>query len=109
VLGAGNTLTIKNALVEHAPDGTTWSTLLDQTGVNGPIPPDWPAAGVVDTGGSGGSTQRGVVAFSCDIKRGQRYVRFDFTPQLSAANTDTFSIIAAGVLSGFSELPPGQI
>lgn len=94
-LGQGNTLTIKSAKVEHSPDGSTWSTYTTYTD-----------PGVVDTGGTGGTIQRGVVRLGCDLKSAYRYVRFDWTPDLSAASTDTASAIASATLAGFDRLVP---
>ena len=94
-LGQGNTLTIKNAKVEHSQDGTTWSDFKTFTD-----------PGVVDTGGNGGTTQRGVVRLGADLKSAYRYVRFDWTADLSAANTDTLSAIATATLAGFDRLVP---
>lgn len=108
-LGAGNTLTLKAALVQDSADGTNWSTIYDQTGATAPVPPAWPAAGVVDTGATGGSTQRGCVAFGTDIQRARRYVRFEFTPDLSATTTDTANLAAVAVLSGYGEVPAGKV
>jgi hypothetical protein len=94
-LGQGNTLTIKNAKIEHSQDGATWA---DYHAFTDP--------GVVDTGGAGGTTQRGVLRLGCDLKSAYRYVRFDWTPDLSAANTDTVSAIASATLAGFDRLVP---
>lgn len=109
VLGAGNTLSISAAKVEDSADGATWATIFDVTGVAASVPVSWPAAGVVDTGAAGGSTQRGIVAYGTDIKKARRYVRFSFTPDLSAANTDTAKFVVGAVLSGIDELPPGVV
>src|SRR5665213_813760 len=49
----------------------------------------------VDTGGTGGTTQRGLVLLGCDLKSAYRYVRFDWAPDLSAAS-NTASMIASG-------------
>lgn len=109
VLAAAATITLKAAKIEDSADGSNWATIFDQTGSAGAIPEAWPLAGVVDTGGAGGSTQRGVVAFGTGIKKARRYVRFDVTPDLSAANTDTAKIAIVAVLSGIDELPPGVV
>jgi hypothetical protein len=109
VLGAGNTVSVGAAKVETSADGTTWSTLYDQTGASAPTGPTWPAAGVVDTGATGGSTQRGVVVFGCSLGAALRYVRFDFTPDLSASGTDTGKFVASAVFSGIDEVPPGVV
>jgi hypothetical protein len=94
-LGQGNTITIKNVKVEHSQDGSTWSTYQTYTD-----------PGVVDTGGTGGTTQRGVVRLGCDLKSAYRYVRYDWTPVLSAANTDTVSLMASATVAGFDRLVP---
>lgn len=108
-LGGGNTLTLKNALVEHSADGTNWTTLYDQSGATAPVPPTWPAAGVVDTGATGGSDQKGCVAFGTPLDGAQRYVRFSITPDLSAAGTDTANLAVAAVLSGYGEVPASAV
>ncbi len=108
-LGAGDTLSISAVKVETSADGATWTTLLDQTGAAAPAGPTWPASGIVDTGAAGGSTQRGVVAFGTSLGDAERYVRFDFTPTLSAAGTDTAKLSISAVLSGIDEVPPGIV
>ena len=108
-LGAANTITIKSAKLEDSADGTNWATVFDSTASPSTAPSTWPASGVVDTGGTGGTTQRGVVAFNTNIKQCRRYVRFDWTPDLSAANTDTGKFTVTAVLSGFAEVPPGVV
>lgn len=106
-LAAAATLSVVAAKVEDSADGTTWATIYDITGATAPIPPTWLAAGVVDTGAAGGSTQRGVVTFMTDIKKARRYVRFDFTPDLSATGTDTAKFMVSAVMTGIDEVPPG--
>ncbi len=108
-LGAGNTLSVNAVKIEHSADGSTWSTYVAQTAVVANINADWPLAGVVDTGATGGSTQRGVVAFGTNLQGAMRYVRFDFTPDLSAASTDTANIAVCAVLSGYGEVPVGAV
>lgn len=107
VLGAGNTISFKNALVENSPDGINWTVIYDQTGVLAPTSLEWPLAGVVDTGGTGGTTQRGVVSYGTSLGKAMRYVRFDITPVLSAAGVDTCAVSGIAILSGFAEVPPG--
>lgn len=63
------------------------------------------ASSVVDTGASGGSTQRGVVRIPVDFAGALQYVRLKFTPDLSAANTDTAELSAVAVLGGQDFLP----
>lgn len=108
-LGSGDTLSINAVKVEHSADGSTWSTYADQSAVASDINYDWPAAGVVDTGAAGGSTQRGVVAFGTNLQGAMRYVRFDFTPDLSATSTDTASISVSAALTGYGELPASAV
>lgn len=94
VLGAGHTISLA-ALIETASDAnftapTTLATI--------------PSA-VVDTGGGGGTTQRGVVRFPVDLAGAQEFVRISLTPDLSAANTDTCELSCVAVLGGQDNLP----
>lgn len=107
ILAAAATLTIKDVLVEHSTDGSNWTTFASQAAT--PRPNGWPAAGVVDTGGAGGSTQRGVVKFGISLIGANQYVRMKFTPDLSAANTDTAKLMLVVEFSAYSELPPGVV
>lgn len=95
VLASGATLSLKTVAVDHSPDNSTWTT--------GYLTFSDP--GVVATGASGGSTVTGVTSLTADLSSAYRYVRFNFTPDLSAANTDTASLIGVGVLAGFDRLP----
>ena len=63
------------------------------------------AAAVVDTGGAGGTTQRGVVRFPVDFAGALEFVRIKLTPDLSAANTDTAELSAVAILGGQDFLP----
>jgi len=63
------------------------------------------AATVQATGDTGGSTETGAVKLTFDLTEADRYVRIQFTPDLSAANTDTAKLAAAYVLGGAVELP----
>lgn len=60
---------------------------------------------VVDTGAGGGSTQRGVFRIPVDLAGAKQYIRLKYTPDLSAANTDTFEGSAIAVLGGQENLP----
>ncbi|ABF42173.1 hypothetical protein Acid345_3172 [Candidatus Koribacter versatilis Ellin345] len=42
-----------------------------------------------DTGGGGGTTQRGVLAIPLNLGPAKRYLRVKFTPDLSAGSVDT--------------------
>ena len=104
VLGAGNTLSISAVKVEDSADGATWATL-QPSGTPTVTPP-----GVVATGPAGGGTIQGVSRFGVGLRMARRYVRFDFTPVLSAANTDTATSFVHATLAGFDRLPyvPGS-
>jgi hypothetical protein len=108
-LAATKTLSIGTVQVQSSPDGSTWTTNFDQTGSLTTQASEWPAAGVIDTGAAGGSTQKGVVAYGTNLKGCQRYVRFNFTPTLSATSIDVANITVAAVLSGFCEVPPATV
>lgn len=60
---------------------------------------------VIDTGGTGGTTQRGIFRIPVDLAGAKQYIRLKFTPDLSAANTDTFEGSAIAVLGGQENLP----
>jgi hypothetical protein len=63
------------------------------------------AATTAATGGSGGSTEQGLVQFDLNLRAKKRYIRFNFTPNLSAANTDTAISAAVAILGGADKLP----
>ena len=88
-----NTLTLKSLQIEHSPDGATWTVLTTFTD-----------PGVVLTGA--GNTQQGVARVGTSLREAYRYIRFDFTPDLSAANTDTAILTAGVTFAGFDRLPP---
>jgi hypothetical protein len=94
-LGQGNTLSL-SATVQTADDSgftTNVNTLATFTKT------------VVDTGGTGGSVQRGVFRLPVDFAGAQQFVRVQFTPDLSAANTDTAELSLTAVLGGQDNLP----
>lgn len=105
VLAAAATLSIKNVLIEDSADGSSWATFLSQTAT--PAPNGWPASGVVDTGGGGGTTQRGIVRFGANIQGARQYIRFKYTPDLSAGSVDTGKFTVSALFAAFQELPPG--
>ena len=101
-MAANDTLSITAAKVEDSADGVNWATFQPMPG------PTVTAPGVVATGAAGGGTSQGVVRFGVGLRMARRYVRFDFTPVLSAANTDTAAILAHATFAGFDRLPnPG--
>ncbi|MBO6511772.1 MAG: hypothetical protein JJ979_25360 [Roseibium sp.] len=60
---------------------------------------------VVAAGGSGGSTEKDTVELDFDLTGAKRYIRPQFTPDLSAANTDTATVSATLVLMGTRKQP----
>lgn len=95
VLAQAATLTLAYNLQYN--DGT-WKDVTDPAAVT---------ATVVATGGTGGSTESGVVEIDVDFTKIQDATayRVQYTPNLSAANTDTADVTAVWVLGGFDELP----
>lgn len=59
----------------------------------------------ISTGGSGGSTNTGSVGYVIDLDDYARYVKFSFTPNLSAANTDTADLSYSVILCDATEQP----
>lgn len=60
---------------------------------------------VVATGPSGGGTVTGTFEVDLNLAGAGRYIRANFTPDLSAANTDTAALSAVVVLGGADRLP----
>lgn len=94
-LAAAATLSLKTIKIEQGDDGTNWDATAYQTFTDA----------VVATGKTGGSTERGALKLKVDLGSAKRFVRIDFTPDLSAANTDTASVVAVANLAGFDRLP----
>lgn len=63
------------------------------------------AAAVVATGPGGGGTVTGTFEVSVPLRGAGRYVRANFTPNLSAANTDTAALSAVLVTGGANRVP----
>lgn len=63
------------------------------------------AATVQATGATGGSTETGVVELDYDVSGCDRYVRIQFTPNLSATGTDVAEMGAVYILAGSTENP----
>ncbi len=63
------------------------------------------AATVVATGDSAGSTETGVYGMGVDLTMCKRYVRVQWTPDMSAGSTDTAEVKAVYVKGG-SKYPP---
>jgi hypothetical protein len=94
-LAADKTLTVVGNLQDSA-DGSSWSDTLAS------------ATLLTLTGGSGGSTERGVARMGYDLTKCRRYVRCQVTPDLSATGTDTSVMQGLAVLAGADEIPPGE-
>lgn len=62
-------------------------------------------SGVVATGPAGGGTVTGTVELDVNLSGAGRYVRANFTPDLSAANTDTAALSEVIVFGGQIRLP----
>jgi len=93
VLASGATLSIGYA-VQDSGDGATWADYQTAT------------YAVVATGPSGGGTKTGVFDIgSVNLSSARRYVRLNYMPDLSAANTDTASFRAIGFAAGYDRLP----
>jgi hypothetical protein len=93
VLSASATLSISYA-IQDSDDGITFSDY--RTG----------AASVVATGPAGGGAVNGVFDIgSINLSSARRYIRLNYTPDLSAANTDTAALRAIGFAAGFDRLP----
>jgi hypothetical protein len=60
---------------------------------------------VIATGDTGGSTEAGSVGYVIDLDDYERYVKFSFTPDLSAANTDTADLSYSVILCNATEQP----
>lgn len=92
VLAAAATLTLKSVRFEHSDDATTWSEVK-------------PGATVLTlTGPAGGGTLTGATVIGCNLLEAKRYVRAKFTPDLSAAGTDTARVSAAYLLTSPTEI-----
>lgn len=63
------------------------------------------AGGVIATGGDGGSTEAGQVELPLDLAGAKRYVRVNYTPDLSAGSTDTARLAAVAAFGGANRLP----
>ncbi len=94
VLAAAATLSLGAVKVQDSADGSTWADYQTFTD-----------PGVVATGPAGGGTVYGVTKLGVNLGSARRYIRFNFTPDLSAANTDTAIVVAVMNLAGFDRLP----
>lgn len=58
------------------------------------------ASTVIDTGGSGGTTEHGTVEYKVDLTGAERYIRSNVTPNLSASGTDTCEFDVIWIFGG---------
>ena len=65
------------------------------------------ASTTIATGESGGSTETGAYSLGIDTTMCKRYVRVQWTPNLSASGTDTFKIVPLYVQTG-AKYPPAH-
>lgn len=94
VLAAAATLTLKTVKIQDSADGTNWADYFTFTD-----------PGVVATGPGGGGTVPGVTRLGVNLSSARRYVRAVFTPDLSAAATDTANVVALMEFAGFDSIP----
>lgn len=64
------------------------------------------AATVVATGGTGGTTENGVLQIGDQWEARKRYIRYNVTPNLSAGATDTATWSGIVILGDAFEIPP---
>jgi hypothetical protein len=95
VLGQGETVTLAANLQDAADSAGTGAADYGAA----------LAATTAATGGSGGSTEHGRIVADFDLSGARRYVRAQFTPNLSRANTDTAIAYAVLMLGGADKLP----
>lgn len=80
------------AKIEDSADGSTWATYVDSKTI----------ASVTATANA---TYTGTGKINADLTGARRYVRVKFTPNLSAANTDTAALSCVALLGGATYLP----
>jgi hypothetical protein len=90
-LAASETLSFA-AEYQESSDGSNWDTA---TALQ--------AATVAKTGAV--TAGHGVVEFDVNLEGKKRYIRFNFTPNLSASGTDTAVVYGTAILGGADVLP----
>lgn len=93
-LAVGETLSIAYTVQEGQNPGLSDVATLQTAG-----------AAVVATGPSGGGTVTGTFEVSVPMRGAGRYVRANFTPDLSRAGTDTAALSAVLVFGGATRVP----
>lgn len=84
------------------------ANLQDASAINGTGAADFGdalAATVVATGPGGGGTVTGVTELDFDVSGADRYIRIQFTPDLSASGTDTARLAAVYIVGGSADQP----
>lgn len=97
-LAQAATMTFKTAKIETDDDvafgtATDLVTLESSTGT------------VIETGGTGGSTNTGCKDYDVDLSAAKRYIRVKLTPDLSASGTDTAALACVVTLGPGAQLP----
>lgn len=92
-LTEAKTLTIAAEYQESA-DNSTWDTAVALQ-----------AATLAATGDTGGSNEYGEVEFDLSLRSKKRYIRLNFTPDLTHTGTDTAIVVGTVQLGGKTELP----
>lgn len=94
-LGATETLDLNDVEYQESDDGSNWDTAVALQ-----------ADSEIGVGAAGGSNESGVVKIDLALRGKKRYIRLNFTPDLSASSTDTAVLAAVAVLGGDRVLPP---
>jgi hypothetical protein len=63
------------------------------------------ASALQATGGGGGTTESGTLELDFDLSDAKRYVRLQFTPDLSAGSADIADLVGQLILGGASQIP----
>lgn len=93
VLASAATLSLAYA-VQDSADNTNFTNLAGNV-----------TSAAISTGGSGGTTNTGVIELDVALDGARRYIRAAYTPDLSAGGTDTANVMAVFVFGGQAELP----
>jgi hypothetical protein len=73
---------------QESADGSSWDTAVALQ-----------ASSIVATS-AGGTTEYGTTSFDLSLKSKKRYIRLNFTPDLTASGTDTAAVLGAIILGG---------
>ncbi len=79
---------------QDSDNGSSWSTAVPLY-----------TSTVIATGGAGGSTETALETSHVDLSGLKRYVRFNCTPDLSAADTDVAAVVGTIFMVGGRKLP----